>query len=646
MNKNIFEKRVHFKPFEYPELLNWIDLIHKTFWVHDEVNFTADINDYLINLKNNEKEVFRRSLLGIAQIEVGVKTFWGKIYDFLPKPEVNGLGSTFAHNEWIHSQAYSNLLTVLGLEQDFLEIYNIPVLVEKQKFNDDKLKSNDIVDKLFYFTIGIENASLFSQFANILSFTRFKGMMKNTSNIIAWTSADEDCYHPDTEILTPSGWKNVMEFSIGDSVIGFKDGKSRIEQVQNVTQKTYNDELYKIHTNNNCQFVTKGHDLILQHKTKDWQKIEAFYFKPSSYTNFPITSNFVNDYSIDKLSSIDKIKIALQADGTKLTWKNNNDEVLERGTKGGYNYSLNISKPRKIERLIYLLDDANIEYVKNEIPNTNNKICFRIKFDNDFDYKDFDWVDLTNKSKNWIFEFVDELKHWDGHIDKKTNEHFTYCSTNKKCSELVMGLCTLIGLRSHISISEDNRQESYKTSYRVYIQNTGKDTIVSKHFKVDKEFYSGMVGCITVPSGGLITKYDSKIAISGNCHANAGINLLNIIFDENPKLKEKYTQEYVNNLLNQYIEIESKLLDWIYEEGELGFFTKEDMLNYMKYRLDNAILKLNYEKIFKITNDEYKPMKWFDEEIYSNTLDDFFSKRPVDYTKKDKSFSPDDLFND
>ena len=66
----------------------------------------------------------------------------------------------------------------------------------------------------------------------------------------------------------------------------------------------------------------------------------------------------------------------------------------------------------------------------------------------------------------------------------------------------------------------------------------------------------------------------------------------------------------------------------------------------MKYRLDNAILKLNYEKIFNITNDEYKPMKWFDEEIYSNTLDDFFSKRPVDYTKKDKSFNPSDLFGD
>ena len=121
---------------------------------------------------------------------------------------------------------------------------------------------------------------------------------------------------------------------------------------------------------------------------------------------------------------------------------------------------------------------------------------------------------------------------------------------------------------------------------------------------------------------------------------------MNIIFNENPKLKEKYTQEYVENLCKDYIKVEIELLDWIYSEGELGFFTKNDMINFMKYRLDGAIEKMGYSKIFNISNDDYKPMKWFDEEVYSNTLDDFFSRRPVDYTKKDKSFDVDDIFDD
>lgn len=644
MKTNIFEKRTHFKPFEYPQLLEWIDLINNTFWVHNEVNFTADINDYLINLKPNEKAVFKKSLLGISQTEVGVKTFWGSIYNYLPKPEINGLGSTFAHNEWIHSQAYSNLLTVLGLEDEFLNIYEIPALMKRQKFNEEKLKGTDIVDKLFYFTVGIENASLFTQFGNILSLTRFKGLMKNVSNIISWTSSDEDCFHPDTELLTPTGWKNVMEFSIGDDIIGFTDGKSRIEKVVNITQKLYDDDLYKIYTNNNCQNVTKGHDLILKHDKKDWQKVEAFYFKPSSYTRFPITSNFINDSSKNNLTPLEQLYIAIQADGTKLTWKNNNNEILERGTKGGYNYTISISKENKIKRLNDILEKSNIEYKIDPINNTN-KLLYSLKLDNEFNYKEFDWVNLFDKNSNWITDFINELKYWDGHIDKNTNEHFTYCSTNKKCAELVMGLCTLINLRSHISVTEDKRKESYKTYYRVYIQKD-KDLVVSKHFKIDKNYYKGMVGCVTVPSGGVISKYDNKIAITGNCHANAGIALLNIIFNENPEIKEKYTQKYVDDLLHDYIKLEGEILDWIYEEGELGFFNKEDMINYMKNRLDNSMVKLGFKKVFNISNENLIPMKWFDEEIYGNSLTDFFASRPVDYTKHDKSFSVDDIFGD
>src|SRR5699024_1510847 len=50
------------------------------------------------------------------------------------------------------------------------------------------------VFSLILFSILIENVSLFSQFAIILSFTRFKGLMKNISNIIAWTSVDEQVH--------------------------------------------------------------------------------------------------------------------------------------------------------------------------------------------------------------------------------------------------------------------------------------------------------------------------------------------------------------------------------------------------------------------------------------------------------------------
>lgn len=71
----IFDKRINYKPFEYPEVMDFVDMMNQTFWVHKEIDFTADIQDFKTNLSDIEKEVVKRSLLSIAQVEVGVKAF-------------------------------------------------------------------------------------------------------------------------------------------------------------------------------------------------------------------------------------------------------------------------------------------------------------------------------------------------------------------------------------------------------------------------------------------------------------------------------------------------------------------------------------------------------------------------------------------
>ena len=42
----IFDKRENYKPFEYPEIMQFVDSMNKSFWVHSEVEFTADIQDF------------------------------------------------------------------------------------------------------------------------------------------------------------------------------------------------------------------------------------------------------------------------------------------------------------------------------------------------------------------------------------------------------------------------------------------------------------------------------------------------------------------------------------------------------------------------------------------------------------------------
>ncbi len=196
----IFDKRIQYKPFEYPEIYRFTEAINKSFWVHSEVDFTADVQDFHSHLSKAEQNAIKNSLLAIAQIEVAVKSFWGDLYHHFPKPEMNGLGATFAECEFRHSEAYSRLVEVMGYNNEFINLIEVPVIRERIDYLSAALSSAKSKDRKAYtlslimFSILIENVSLFSQFAIILSFTRFKGLMKNVSNIIAWTSIDEQIH--------------------------------------------------------------------------------------------------------------------------------------------------------------------------------------------------------------------------------------------------------------------------------------------------------------------------------------------------------------------------------------------------------------------------------------------------------------------
>lgn len=322
----LFDKRVNYKPFEYPEILQFTEAINKSFWVHSEIDFTADTQDFHSYLSAGEQKAIKHSLLAIAQIEVAVKSFWGNLYHHFPKPELNGLGSTFAECEFRHSEAYSRLVEVLGYNDEFEDLISVPVIKERIDYLTRALKTTGSADKgeyalaLVLFTILIENVSLFSQFAVILSFPRFKSWMKNVSNIIAWTSIDEQV------------------------------------------------------------------------------------------------------------------------------------------------------------------------------------------------------------------------------------------------------------------------------------------------------------------------------------HANAGIWLINKIREEYPELINKSTVKRITDMVKESIEIEERIIDWIFEDGELDFLPKESLVHFIKYRVDESLEKIAIPKQFNISHEQYKPMIWFEEEVFANSLDDFFAKRPVDYTKHDKSITAEDLF--
>lgn len=193
---SIFEKRTAFKPFQYPDILQFKDAIRHSYWIHTEWNFTSDIHDFK-KLDFAEQNAIKNALLAISQIEVSVKKFWTLLGERFPKSEFDQVGVTFGESEVRHADAYSHLLEVLGLNNDFNMLLENPVIQGRVDYLTKYLKgasdnsNQNYTLTLTLFSIFVENVSLFSQFLVIKSFNKHKNILKDIDNVVQATQKEE-----------------------------------------------------------------------------------------------------------------------------------------------------------------------------------------------------------------------------------------------------------------------------------------------------------------------------------------------------------------------------------------------------------------------------------------------------------------------
>lgn len=198
--KDIFSRRINIKPVDYPELLEYVDAIRHSYWIHTEFNFTSDIQDFKVNVTETERNAIKNAMLAIAQIEVSVKTFWGDVYKKLPKPEIGSVGYTFAESEVRHQDAYSHLLEILGINEEFKRIKDIPAILNRIEYLEKSIRNarsddnKEYAQSILLFSLFIEHVSLFSQFLIIMSFNKHKNIFKGISNAVEATSKEEQIH--------------------------------------------------------------------------------------------------------------------------------------------------------------------------------------------------------------------------------------------------------------------------------------------------------------------------------------------------------------------------------------------------------------------------------------------------------------------
>ena len=197
---SIFEEQISRKPNYYPWTEQFIEAMHNGFWTDKEFSFKSDVQQFKVDLTDQEREIIVRTLSAVGQIEVAVKTFWAKLGENLPHPALQDLGYVMANIEVIHNSAYERLLSVLELEDVFEENLKLEWIQGRvkylrkytHKFYKDSKKQ--YLYALILFTLFVENVSLFSQFYVINWFARFKNVLKDTDQQVKYTRNEENIH--------------------------------------------------------------------------------------------------------------------------------------------------------------------------------------------------------------------------------------------------------------------------------------------------------------------------------------------------------------------------------------------------------------------------------------------------------------------
>ena len=204
---SIFEDRIEYKPFEYPEYYTdgWLPQA-QAFWLHTEIPMQSDIKDWKENLMPHERNLVGNILLGFAQTECAVSDYWTTmVTNWFPKHEIKQMAMIFGSQETIHATAYSYLNETLGLD-DFSAFLHEPTMADKFEhlsgvdtdYTYEDLAENPkarrkVARSLAIFSAFAEGVSLYSSFAVLYSF-QMRNLLKGIGQQMKWSVRDESLH--------------------------------------------------------------------------------------------------------------------------------------------------------------------------------------------------------------------------------------------------------------------------------------------------------------------------------------------------------------------------------------------------------------------------------------------------------------------
>lgn len=152
-------------------------------------------------------------------------------------------------------------------------------------------------------------------------------------------------------------------------------------------------------------------------------------------------------------------------------------------------------------------------------------------------------------------------------------------------------------------------------------------------------------GCLLFSSFAVLLSFQKENLMKGvgqivsfsirdeNLHSLGGIYLFKTLCEEFPELKEKCEEHILSAAKCTYL-LESQFLDSLFEKGDIRTLTKQELKEFVKYRINLKLNELGYKSIYNIDKDTINNMSWFNSLSSGREFGDFFATRISEYSQR------------
>jgi len=128
-------------------------------------------------------------------------------------------------------------------------------------------------------------------------------------------------------------------------------------------------------------------------------------------------------------------------------------------------------------------------------------------------------------------------------------------------------------------------------------------------------------------------------------HSDAGCWLFRTLLEEKPELKTPELEAAINEAALLSLKLELDFIEKVYEMGDLEGCSKDDLISFIKHRVNTKMGDLGYRPIVNgIDVKAVERMKWFDHLSAGKQHTDFFANRVTNYSKGTQDWDAGSIF--